>query len=318
MSRFLGQPIRLTIAQRLCRTLPPVLAQRVRTVIYPASTARRDDYEFVVRAQTGSLLKSRTSDFHGYPFSVHGYYEWRNWAIALACCVRGDRIMEIGANIGTETVGFADIVGREGTVYAFEPLPSNVDSLRSALALNEGLNNVRVYAVAVSDQTTKVRFVIPPAHSSGTGHILRSPAGDNVQIVEVDCVTLDSFQEQIGAPRLIVIDAEGDEIRILRGGRDYIKRFQPIIVLEASPRLLRRAAFELTDLYAEITSQGYIAYRISRLGLRKPELTRHLHSSNWVCIPGPVAKRTASRISGHLRKCGLCPCVAGINPLTAR
>ena len=38
----------------------------------------------------------------------------------------GDVILEVGANVGTETVSYADIVGPDGIVHAFEPVPSNV------------------------------------------------------------------------------------------------------------------------------------------------------------------------------------------------
>ena len=312
------QPIRLTIAQTVCRTLPPIVAQRIRTLIYPATTARRDDYEFVVRAQTGSLLRSRTSDFHGYPFCVHGYYEWRNWAIALACCTKGDTIVEVGANIGTETVGFADIVGREGVVCAFEPLPSNAAALRDTLALNSGRVNVRVYPVAVGDTIGKTPFVVPVPHSSGTGHVLQAGEGTNRPVVEVDCVTLDSLQREVGASRLLVIDAEGEEIRILRGAREYIGRSQPVIVLEASPELLMRAGFSLGDLHLEITYHQYEVYRVSRLGLSQRGLMQSRHASNWVCIPAFSAERTAGVIASHLRKCGLRPCLAALNPLTSK
>lgn len=137
------KPVRLAIAQRVCRNLPPLFAQRLRSVIYPFEQASRDDYEFIVRAQTGSIFKNTTSDYHAYPFSVHGYSDWRNWAIALALCSPGDTIVEVGANVGTETIGFADIVGSLGKVYAFEPLPSNLIALEDIMRLNQ-LQNVTI------------------------------------------------------------------------------------------------------------------------------------------------------------------------------
>src|SRR5690606_10295851 len=131
------KPIRLSLAQTLCRYLPPILSQRVRSKIYPISVAYSDDYQFSVQSLTGSMFESRTSEYHGYKFAVHGYLYWRAWAIALAICEPGDTIIEIGANIGTETVGFADIVGGEGRVFAFEPFPDNVQSLKHLAELHQ-------------------------------------------------------------------------------------------------------------------------------------------------------------------------------------
>lgn len=76
---------RLALAQKICRPLPPLISQRVRTVIYPQALAFRDDYEFEVQALTGSRFTHRTSDFHGYPFSVHGYYELEELGYRLGC-----------------------------------------------------------------------------------------------------------------------------------------------------------------------------------------------------------------------------------------
>lgn len=165
------KPFRLALAQKVCRPLPPLISQRIRTFIYPQKCAFEDDYEFEVRALTGSRFRRRTGDFHGYPFSVHGYYEWRNWAIALAVCSPRDRIIEIGANIDTEMVGFADIVGRKGCVYAFEPFPDNVRAIQTNVTL-DGLNHVTVFAVAVGAADGQIQFVAPPdKHASGVGFV---------------------------------------------------------------------------------------------------------------------------------------------------
>lgn len=52
-----------------------------------------------------------TRDFHLHVLAIHGYYDWRVLVIAGAICSQGDTIVEVGANVGTETLGFADIVG---------------------------------------------------------------------------------------------------------------------------------------------------------------------------------------------------------------
>ena len=61
-----------------------------------------------------------------YPFAVHGYFYCTAWGITLAIFAPGDTIVEVGANVGTETIGFSDIVGRSGRVIAFEPVPANI------------------------------------------------------------------------------------------------------------------------------------------------------------------------------------------------
>src|SRR4029077_19443419 len=107
-------------------------------------------------ASTGSRFTGTTADLIGYAFAVHGYYNWRNIAIAKAVCRPADTIVEVGANVGSETVGFSDTVGKEGVVHAIEPFPPNVELLR-ANAAQTRYNNVNVHAVAVSDQVGRLR-----------------------------------------------------------------------------------------------------------------------------------------------------------------
>lgn len=311
-----GKPFRLALAQKVCRPLPPLISQRIRAFIYPQKRAFRDDYEFQVRALTGSWFRHRTSDFHGYPFSVHGYYEWRNWAIALAVCSPGDRIIEIGANIGTETVGFADIVGRKGCVYAFEPFSDNVKALQTNVALNN-LKQVTVFALAVGALDGRVRFVTPPdEHASGVGFVAPTETGKHEPAIEVEAVTLDSFRQELGPCQAIFVDVEGAEVDVLRGGRSYITEFEPVVVLEASPRLLKRSGLDLHNLHQEVTSLGYKAYHIGRYGIRDISLSTN-RAANWLCLPSSQQDAVAS-INWLIRRSGFLPCIAGLNPMVLR
>ena len=155
-----NKPWRLTIAQKICRPLPPIISQRVRSWIYPREIAAKDKYEFVENSITGSKFIGKTNDFFCHPFAVHGYYYWRAWAIALAVCSRGDSIIEIGANVGTETIGFSDIVGKSGNVIAFEPLPNNIKVLEIALAESQW-KNINIHPYVVVDTDKIVRFFPP-------------------------------------------------------------------------------------------------------------------------------------------------------------
>jgi len=308
------KPFRLALAQRICRPLPPPIAQVVRTSLYPRERAFQDDYEFEVRAATGSRFRHRTSEFHGYRFSVHGYFDWRNWAVALAVCAKGDTIIEIGANIGTETIGFSDIVGRTGHVHAFEPFPENLKAIQSNIALNN-LDNVTLYPLAIGAQNGQVSFVVPPdRHASGVGYITRSDSADGA--IKVECVTLDSLGDRLGKARAIFMDVEGAEIEVLQGARNYIAEVQPVIVLEASPVCLERAGHDLGALHKQLTEQNYKPFRISRFGVADIDLhTRR--AGNWLCVPASQTEMAESA-DRMIKRCGLMPCVLGLNPLVRK
>jgi FkbM family methyltransferase len=310
------------MAQAICRPLPPIVSQRLREFVYPTEIALRDDYGFVVAGQTGSLLKSSTGDYHGYRFGVHGYFEWRNIAIAKALCRPGDTILEIGANIGTETIGYADIVGPGGKVYAFEPLPSNVAALYESLRLNPG-HNVEVFPLAVGACCAPLRFSIPTeAGYSGLGHLNLGGVAGGSETIEVECVTLDSLSARLGPAKAIFMDVEGAEILVLRGARNYLAQCRPAIVLEADARWLGRLNFTPADLGNELSSCAYDLYRMTRLGLAlidpkamKTEDTAKF--SNWFCLHSSN-RGMAQAVSRLLKRCGLLPCIAGINPIAGQ
>ncbi|MFO7660997.1 MAG: FkbM family methyltransferase [Chloroflexota bacterium] len=307
------KPTRLALAQKICRATPPIIAQKLRLVLYPQGQAIRDDYESVVRAQTGSLFPARTGELHGYVFSVHGFYEWRNTAIAIAVAAKGDTIVEIGANIGTETIGFSDIVGEKGKVYAFEPLPSNLEALED-LKATATFQNIDVVPVALSDGIRTASFVIPPSHQTGIGHVISNEGMEDSQTIAINCMTLDAYIDQIGPTRLIAIDTEGEEVRVLRGGRKFIRRYEPFIILEASSRHLERSGFSIQDLDAEIRGLDYNLYSINKIGLSKIESGKYKNSRNWLCIP-KQQEAFVKKIHNILVKSALMPSFHELNPM---
>ena len=302
------------IAQRLCRRLPPIISARVRSVIYPQRLAFRDDLPFTVKSLSGSHFSGRTSDFHGYPFSVHGYYEWRNWALASVVCEMGDTIIEIGANVGTETVGFRDIVGHSGKLFAFEPVPSNLEALRQLTVFNQW-ENVRILPYALGEEEAQLQFALPPnKHASGVGHLALGFRTKTDRTIEIECRRLDSFADEIGSARAVFCDAEGAETMILRGAENYLRHEKPILVLEASPKLLVRAGSSLQELHAILCSLNYVAFAVGRFGLTPVKQLNSSRASNWFCVHDSMTG-LAQKCSSTITRCGLMPCVRGLNPL---
>ena len=308
------KPFRLSLAQRVCRYLPPLLSQQIREIIYPRASALKDDYDFTVRAQTGSLLKSKTSDFHGYPFAVHGYYDWRRWAIANVLCSPGDVIIEIGSNIGTETIGFSDYLGASGRVYAFEPLPSNLSVLLENVRTAR-YRNITVYQCAVGDRCSSVRFAPPKQReNSGIGQVLWQD--QTSEGIEVECITLDSIMHEVPQINMLFMDAEGAETRILRGARELIGRDAPYLVTEASEFAVRPSGSTIEELANELFELDYTVFSISRLGLSKLNNASDAQlEGNWFCAPRSQID-LSRRVSYYIFASAVLPCVANLNPLS--
>jgi FkbM family methyltransferase len=300
--------------------------------LYPYERGKFDEHEFTVRVKTGSPFRGNTTDFHAHPVGVRGYGEWRNWAIALALCRPGDLIVEVGANVGTETVGYSDVVGAGGTVVAFEPLPSNRAAVERLLTTLRH-PNVTLLPYALSDRNTTTSFAVPPTSmSQGTGHLLGAEEqrtetaiyyyeSVEMEVIEVLCRMLDEFEDMARGVDLLVADVEGAEVALLRGGHRVIEANRPSLVLEASNPHLRRAGLSgVEDLHSELAGLRYRAFEIGRLDLIEVDTSAASgqysprYSQNWLCLPDErIELLDLARRS--LRRCGLMPCVMRLNPM---
>lgn len=250
-------------------------------------------------------------------FAIRGFFEWRNVVLANALCKPGDTIIDVGSNIGTETLIFARTVGPKGTVVAFEPWPENFSVLQDLVAMND-LHNLVLYQAAVSDTEGTVRFLPPKSKwSTGTARVA-GQRSDGDRGVDIPSVVLDRLHAagEFPLPRLMVMDVEGVELFVLRGAEQIIKKAKPYIILEVSLPLLKNHQLTPRDMFDYLTRLRYKPWVISGRGLSaaSPDCSRHC---NWLCIPegqSPDGLRTARRLSRHLRWAALLPPVRGLNP----
>jgi len=154
-----------------------------------------------------------------------GLYEVRKQRALRRLVAPGMTVCDIGANAGFYTLGLARLVGEDGRVLAFEPLPRNLAKIRHHLALNR-VANVTLSDCALSDVTATLQF--SEGDNDFTGRISKE-AGD----LEVQSVCLDQFLEKqsLPDPALLKIDVEGAEARVLKGAKELLFRAHPILVL---------------------------------------------------------------------------------------
>ncbi len=318
---------RRRLAGLVTRPLPPLVAPRVGTLIYPPSRARADDVEAEGRARTGARYRCRTGHvLGGLGMLLYGYYEWRTVVIAAGVCGPGDTVVEVGAHIGSETVSLADLVGPTGRVHAFEPLDRNADLLQTNLDLN-GFGHVTVHRVAVDDQAGTVAFTAPRGiANTAAGHLGAAVAEDGAEVLTVPVVRLDDALGSDANVRLLTVDAEGADTGVLVGGRELIARDRPVLIVEAlPPHSNRYGRWTLDDLADEIRGHDYALWRVGRLGLApippsargdaelSPREAPHL---NWLALPHDEVDR-AGAIHRALRRAAFAPCVGRLNPLAA-
>lgn len=140
----------------------------------------------------------------------------------------GDVFYDIGANVGFFATLAARLVGAGGMVYAFEPNPACALRVKRNAALNS-FSQVEVVEAAVSSESGRTRLKL--GHITGASTIMwnASEAG-----VEVALISVDDFIRDRSArgPTVVMIDAEGAEIRVLEGMQETIRKYRPVIMCE--------------------------------------------------------------------------------------
>jgi FkbM family methyltransferase len=150
----------------------------------------------------------------------------------------GMTAVEVGANIGTHTLVMAQSVGPGGRVLAFEPQRSVFQILCGNLALN-GLEQVEPWRAALGAESgTLVAPRLDPRVRHNFGG-LELGSGAPVAGDRVPLLTLDSFD--LPALHFMKVDAEGMEHDVLRGARQTLTKFKPLLYVE-NDRLEKSAA----------------------------------------------------------------------------
>ena len=173
-----------------------------------------------------------------------GSYEFTKQRLFARIVRPGQVVYDVGANVGFYTLLASVLVGPTGKVVAFEPLPRNVDYLRSHIKLNH-CDNTTLVTAAVSDVMGTARF--DGSGDNSMAHL--TPDGT----LTVETVTLDHVVGTQGEPppQVIKIDVEGAEVAVLQGGRHTIETYRPTIFLALHGPELQR------DCCAWLRARGY-------------------------------------------------------------
>ncbi len=198
----------------------------------------------------------------------------------------GDTFIDVGANIGNLTALGAGLVGKNGEVHSFEPIPLYFQKLRE-LAEKNPAYKIIINNCALGEKTgvSKIDFTKPP-HIGGSTLNLNT-LGEHIprETIEVPIKRLDDYIKERNLKKisLIKIDVEGFEFPVLKGLENYFKTIQdrPVIVCEIVPTAYPASGKSRLQLVEYMKSYGYWAYNIMNLKL-KVDITKFKEGTNAV------------------------------------
>ena len=137
-------------------------------------------------------------------------------------------------------------------VFAFDPLPTNIDQIQKMITLNPHLK-IQACPIALGDQDGLVTFKVMPQPSMGK--LESSPfqkLADAEETLEIQMKKIDTlvFTEKLPAPTLIKIDVEGAEFKVLQGCENVLRCYHPNLIIECHSKLLALQCYEYLSIFS--------------------------------------------------------------------
>ncbi|MCX7168296.1 MAG: FkbM family methyltransferase [Rhodocyclales bacterium] len=224
-----------------------------------APETNADSNQMTVRLQGGHAI-SVVSDFRGSMTSwiVLEQEDWFEDEIGFLrkICRPGWHALDIGANHGVYSLALAS--SGAAKTWAFEPTCEPRLYLRNSVALNGFEAQIEICPVGLSSEPKTVTISLSGASELNTLH----PEPENSSTEElVTLVTLDALMGKeipLGTRiNFVKLDAEGEEVAILRGGLRFFSEQSPLVMFEYK----HGASYNL-ELVGTFRAMGYALYRL--------------------------------------------------------
>ncbi len=211
----------------------------------------------------------------------------------------GDTVLDLGANFAYYTERMSKIVGNNGKVYAYEPIPFTF-SVFKMLIKHFGLKNVTYYQKGVSNKTDIVKFTVPKMDigtlSTGQAHIATRHNDKEKDLnykftkeetFDCEVVSLDEFyNNELPNLTFIKIDIEGAELFALNGAKKILKKYMPVILIEINPIFLEGFGLTSLDMLNFIKELDYVIYYLNEDTKKLTPLgNKELWEYNFILIP---------------------------------
>ena len=177
-------------------------------------------------------------EYIGLSIREYGEYSELELKTILEFINEGDTVFDVGANIGCFSVPFAKKVGSNGKVYAFEPQPFINKLLKKNIQENN-LDNVKIIddGLGAKNQTLKLDDFDYTTIGNFGGISLSGRNNLNYAQKKTDkkhrvrVRTLNDFID-LQQCNFLKIDVELMELSVLKGAKEFIKKFRPILWIE--------------------------------------------------------------------------------------
>ena len=161
----------------------------------------------------------------------------------------GDAVVDAGCCLGDHAAVFAQLVGSEGCVHAFEPYLPSFECAKANLAI---YRNVALRRIGIGADDG--RFVCAPDKHVGATRLV-APGNSVAASAEINVYALDQlFTDRVD---FIHLDVEGMEPLVIQGALKLLERWRPVMVIEVCTEHLDRYGWTPAELRSFVRGLGY-------------------------------------------------------------
>jgi len=197
--------------------------------------------------------------------------------------------LDIGANYGLYSTAIANNLGEKGKLWCFEPTQNTADALRNTIKENNLDDRVELIQAGLSDHSGYATFF---TSDNAEMNSLTESSDTSGEKQTIELQTLDQCFEKYKWKSLdfIKLDAEGEELKILKAGKQTLSECSPLIMFE-----LKHGAEVNMPLISAFKALGYESYYlIPSLNILTPlDISKPLddYQLNLFCCKNDTAEK---------------------------
>lgn len=220
-----------------------------------------------------------TSTWIGAKIVYTGEYEPELKKVFKSILKKGDYVLDVGANIGFHTLYFAELVGENGKVTSFEPVPYNFKTLDNNVKLN-GFNHIHLNNIALGNRNEQINIAADQESRNPGAFNLFDQSGNTTIIC---CIGDEVIKDE--KVDFIKIDVEGYESFVIEGLLETIKKHRPTIIFEYDIHYHKKTGLTKDFIFLLLRDLNYHFMHIYEDGPKALDNFENLKSGNILAIP---------------------------------
>jgi len=260
--------------------------ERFANLLKPSAQLKQKMKDGIVwLANENIAIYTSADNYIEYAILRTGTYEDEINKLIRVSLKNGGIALDIGGNIGLQSIRMSQCAGQTGKVYAFEPLDYLRVKFNRNVLLNKALN-ITLFPYALSDKESEADFTIDPGSwNQGTFSLNSTITGLTKQHVVIKVADNIPEIQNLDALDLIKIDVEGFEYPVLLGLTQTLAKHKPRIIFEFDDNYWISNGQKISDCFAFLQSLGYAIYQVTSAGCELLHNAAEAEGGNLFCIP---------------------------------